>query len=199
MSDIKQKLTNLKLESQKLRKQLPKISKKRTLPKSVRPEEWDLLIKIIPKKDKKAILSFLLAYGSGLRISEIVGSEKNNKIKPLDKTNFRGNGIFIHGKYDVERIVPIPKGWKNSFTQMLPIKTTSRTLERKFKKYAALSKLNPKYTFHSLRHGFATRCLENGMSINQVSLALGHSDIKTTSIYTKASPQDLLKSYEKVF
>jgi len=174
-------------------------NKKRVLPKCVRPEEWNNLVKVIPKKDKIAIISFLLAYGSGLRISEIVGSTKNEEIKPLNKSNFQGNGIFIHGKYDVERIVPVPKGWRINFIEYLPIKTTARTLERKFKKYSAIAGLNAKYTFHSLRHGCATRCLENGMPINQVSLLLGHSDIKTTSIYTKAAPQDLLKTYEDKF
>ena len=56
-----------------------------------------------------------------------------------------------------------------------------------------------KYTFHSLRHGWATRMLENGTPINIVSLGLGHANIATTSIYLKASPQDLLKSYEEKF
>lgn len=169
----------------------------RRLPKAVRPEEWERLVKVIPKKDKIALISFLLAYGSGLRISEIVGSRNNKEIQPLTKESFRGNGIFIHGKYNVQRTVPIPKGWRKSFEDLLPIKRTARTLEKKFKKYASLANLNHKYTFHSLRHGFATRAVESGIPINQVSLALGHSDISTTSIYTKASPQDLLKSYEE--
>jgi len=43
------------------------------------------------------------------------------------------------------------------------------------------------------------RCIEAGMPLNQVQLALGHANISTTSIYVKASPQDLLKSYQEKF
>jgi len=165
--------------------------KTRKLPKAVRREEWELLIKAIPPKDKIAIVSFLLAYGAGMRISEVLKCRKEH---------FQDKRIFIpESKYGVERYVPVPKGWRKSFFEYLPIPRDARTLQRKFKSYARRAGLNPLYTFHSLRHGFATRLLESGVPINQVQLALGHSDISTTGIYTKASPQDLLKSYEELF
>lgn len=165
--------------------------KSRKLPKSVRPEEFKSLISVIPKKDSIARVAFLLAYASGMRISEVLRCSPEH---------FRTNSIFIpESKYGVERVVPIPKGWKQEFFKLIPLKTTDRTLERKFKKYASKANLNPLYTFHSLRHGFATRLVESGVPINQVQLALGHSNISTTSVYTKASPQDLLKSYEELF
>ncbi len=167
--------------------------KQRKLPKSVRPEEWEKLIsEVNKKKDKIALVSFLLAYGSGMRISEVLRCMKEHF--QSDKS------IFIEeAKYGVERKVPIPKGWRKELFKLLPIKRTSRTLQRKFKMYSKKAKLNPKYTFHSLRHGWATRMLESGVPINQVSLGLGHANIATTSIYTKAAPQDLLKSYEEKF
>jgi integrase len=165
--------------------------KSRKLPKSVRKEEWDKLIKVIPTKDKTALISFLLAYGSSMRISEVLRCESKH---------FRENSIFIpESKYGVERVVPIPKGWRKAFLELLPLKCTDRTLQRKFKAYANKANLNPLYTFHSLRHGFATRALEQGIPINQVQIALGHANLATTSIYTKAAPQDLLKSYEEKF
>ena len=167
--------------------------KKRTkkLPKSVRVEEFKQLISKIPKKDHIARVSFLLAYGSGMRISEVMRCHEEH---------FRNNAIFIpESKYGVERVVPLPKGWKIEFFKFLPINKTKRTLQRKFKSYAKKANLNPRYTFHSLRHGFATRSLENGVPINQVQLLLGHSNIATTSIYTKANPVDALKSYEELF
>ena len=161
------------------------------LPKAVRPEEWEKLIKVIPSKDKIAIISFLLAYGAGMRISEVL------RCRP---EHFRESSIFIpESKYGVERVVPIPKGWRNNFTKMLPIPRTVRALQRRFKKYAKKAELNPDYTFHSLRHGFATRALEKGIPLNQIQIALGHADIKTTGIYLKASPQDLLQSYQEKF
>jgi len=166
--------------------------KTRKLPKCVRPEEWIQLVKVIPSKDKIAMVSFLLAYGSGMRVSEVV------RCKP---EHFQSDGmIFIpESKYGVERKVPIPKGWRKEFSKHLPINKTIRTLQRKFTQYKLKAGLNPTYTFHSLRHGFATRLLESGTPINLVSLALGHSDISTTGIYVKGSPTDLLKYYLKGF
>ena len=168
--------------------------KKRTsrkIPKCVRPEEFQELIKQIPTKDKIARIGFLLAYAVGLRISEVLRCSKEH---------FRGNTLFVpESKYGVERTVPKPKGWKEDFNNSLPLKTTARTLERKFKKYASDAKLNPAYTFHSLRHGFATRCLESGVPLNQIQVMLGHSNIATTSVYTKANPIDAIKNYEDLF
>lgn len=165
----------------------------RTLPKSVRSEEWPKLIKeVSKKKDKIALTAFLLAYGSGMRIGEVLRCRKEH---------FRENrSIFIpESKYDVERIVPTPKGWRKELFKYLPIPKSERTLQRKFKAYSKKAQLNPLYTFHSLRHGFATRLLEAGVPLNQVSLALGHANFSTTDRYTKAAPQDLLKNYQEKF
>lgn len=163
----------------------------RKLPKCVRPEEWIKLIQVIPKKDKVALVSFLLAYGSGMRLSEVLRFKLEH---------FTKNSVFIpESKYGVERYVPIPKGWKPEFEKVIPIKVSGRTLQRKFIKYSKLAGLNPRYTFHSLRHGFAVRCLETGMPINQVQVLLGHANISTTSIYVKANPIDAIKSYEDYF
>lgn len=166
--------------------------KSRKLPKCVRPEEWTKIVKVIPLTDKTTLIAFLLAYGSGMRISEVMRCKEEH---------FQSDGmIFIpESKYGVERKVPIPKGWRENFFKFLPIDKSKRTLQRRFEFYKKKAGLNPKYTFHSLRHGFATRLVESGTPINIVSLALGHSDISTTGIYTKASPQDLLKHYEEGF
>ena len=165
--------------------------KTRKIPKAVRSEEFHALITATPTSDYKARVAFLLAYGASMRISEVLRCKKEH---------FTTNTIFVpESKYGVERIVPIPKGWKEVFFKELPLKTTSRTLERKFKKYALKAKLPGHYTFHSLRHGFATRLLESGTPINQVQVLMGHSNISTTSIYTKANPHDAIKSYEDLF
>lgn len=165
--------------------------KARKIPKCVRIEEFRSLIEATPKKDVIARISFLLAYSSGMRVSEVLRCAPEH---------FRPNSIFIpESKYGVERVVPIPKGWKKEFEKSLPLKTTVRTLERKFKAYAKAAGLPQHYTFHSLRHGFATRALEAGIPINQVQVLLGHSNISTTSIYTKANPVDAIKSFEELF
>lgn len=163
----------------------------RKLPKSVTPEEFVKLIKIIPKKRKTIKIAFLLAYGAGMRVSEVVNCRKEH---------FKGNSIEIRGsKYGVDRIVPKPKGWRDTFMKDLPIKKSIRSLQRNFKIFAAKAGLSDKYTFHSLRHGFATRMVESGVPLNQVQVLLGHSNIGTTGIYTKARPVDALRSYEELF
>lgn len=165
--------------------------KSRKLPKCVRPEEFQELIKKTPIEDKLARISFLLAYGAGMRISEVMRCSPKH---------FRDNSIFVpESKYGVERVVPIPKGWRKDFFKELPIKKSKRTVQRRFKKYSKKAKLNPLYSFHSLRHGFATRSLESGMPSNHVQYLLGHSNLATTSIYTKANPVDALKSYQELF
>jgi len=169
-----------------------KTRKPRKLPKAIRPEEWTQLVKVIPAKDKISMIAFLLGYGSGMRVSEV---------SKCRKEHFQSDGMILieDSKYGTDRKVPIPKGWRKDFFGYLPLKKSIRTLQRKFTSYNKKAGLNPKYTFHSLRHGFATRLLESGTPINMVSQALGHSDISTTGIYTKASPTDLLKHYQEKF
>jgi integrase/recombinase XerD len=87
------------------------MKKSRKLPKAIRPEEFKELIKAIPKKDMIARISFLLAYGSGMRVSEVLRCRKEH---------FRSNSIFIpESKYGVERVVPTPKGWKEIFSNLI--------------------------------------------------------------------------------
>lgn len=172
----------------------------RRIPKCVREEEFIELIKTIPKSDFYARVGFLFGYGSGMRVSEIVRCSKEH---------FRPNSIFIpESKYGVERVVPIPKGWKPEFIRYLPLSkyakgnsesASIRSLQRRFTKYKKKANLPNYYTIHSLRHGFGTRNLERGVPINQVQVLMGHSNISTTSIYTKANPIDAIKSYEKLF
>lgn len=183
-------------EEQETKEVSQKKRNSRKLPKAIRPEEFKLLINQVPKTDFKARIGFLLAYGSGMRISEVLRCSREH---------FQDNKLFVpESKYGVERYVPIPKGWKEEFFTKIPltkksISTGSRMLQRKFKKYSKLAKLQDYYTFHSLRHGFATRGLESGIPINQVQMLLGHSNISTTSVYVKANPVDALKNYEELF
>ena len=54
-----------------------------------------------------------------------------------------------------------------------------RTVNYRFKKVLAGTDLE-KFHFHTLRHTFATRCVENGVDIASVSRLMGHSSIKLT-------------------
>jgi site-specific recombinase XerD len=60
-----------------------------------------------------------------------------------------------------------------------------------FKKYIRKAGLRDELHFHSLRHTFATRLVQKGVSIYKVSKLLGHADVKTTQIYASLMLYDL--------
>ena len=141
-------------------------------------------------------VAFLFGFGSGLRISEIINLEKRD----IDMNEKK---VLVRlGKGGKDRVVPLPKGFRQAHLQYIPIKVGIRALQRAFKKtaqIAGLLKRKPTLHFHSLRHGFATHCLSNGMKIHHLQLLLGHSDIKTTGIYLHSNPKDALREYEEFF
>ena len=161
------------------------------LVKGLTPEEFKKLTSVIPAKDKLSRTAFLLGYACGLRVSEVIN---------LKKEDIGERYISIwDAKGGKDRSVPKPKGWREYMISEIPIRKTVRTLQRRFKKYAKLAGLPEHYVFHSLRHGFGIRMVENGVPLNQLSLLMGHSSLTVTTIYTKARPEDALKSYEELF
>lgn len=168
--------------------------KPKKLPVSITIEEFSKLTKNTNQLMYK--VAFLLGFGSGLRISEITNLE------PRD-INFKDKNILVRqGKGGKDRIVPIPKGLKESHLKYIPISVGVRALQRAFKvaaKKAGLLKVKPTIHFHSLRHGFGTRMVETGVPIHHIKSLMGHSNISTTNVYLVSNPKDALQSYEDNF
>ncbi len=164
------------------------------LPISVLESEYIEIIKATKSEHHK--LAFMLGFESGCRISEIILLKKED-------IDIKGKKILIRqGKGGKDRIVPLPKHFKPKHLSLIPLKCKQRALQISFKKIClktGLIKSKPYIHFHCLRHGFATKLLESGMPINHVQLLLGHSDLKVTSIYTKANPKDALEKYQELF
>lgn len=181
-------------EENVLKESSEKKRKPRKLPVALSPEEFEQLIKNTLKIHHR--LAFLFAFGSGLRISEVLKLEPRH-IRLDEKT------ILIElGKGSKDRIVPIPKGFKNKHINLLPIKCGERALEKAFKRACERAKLldrKPTLHFHSLRHGFATHSIRQGIKIHHLRTMLGHSNISTTNIYLESNPQEAIREYEELF
>ena len=164
------------------------------LPISLTEEEYIKIIKATKQQHHK--LAFMLGFEAGLRISEIINLEQRD-------IDFKRRAILVRqGKGSKDRIVPLPKNFKQKHLTLLPLKCKQRALQISFKdkcNKTGIIKIKPDIHFHCLRHSFATRLLERGMPLNQVQLFLGHSNLAITSIYTNANPKDALKKYEELF
>jgi site-specific recombinase XerD len=165
----------------------------KSLPVILNRNEIRRLIKVISNQKHKLIIS--LAYGAGLRVSEVV----NIKIKDVDTNNLTLHIRKAKGKKD--RITIIPEKIKNDLEMIINSrkpneyvflserggKLTTRTAQKIFTNAMKKAEITKNATFHSLRHSFATHLLENGINIRYVQELLGHQNIRTTQRYTQVT------------
>lgn len=169
----------------------PKKSQK--LPVVLSRDEINRMISCLNNLKHKLMIS--LAYGAGLRISEII----HLKVKDvnLDELTL----IVRQGKGKKDRLTVLPKKIVADLTSLIFGKNnesyvfesnrggslTEMSAQKVF--YQALKKAGIKKpaSFHSLRHSFATHLLENGVDVRYVQELLGHANIRTTQIYTKVT------------
>ncbi len=144
-----------------------------------------------PKNAKHKLL-LSLAYGAGLRVSEVVGL----KVQDLD---FEVLTVHVkRAKGQKDRISVMPESLVDSLRNLVAGKTkndlvfeserggklTTRTAQKVFENALRGSGVKKDATFHSLRHSFATHLLENGSDVRYVQELLGHQNIRTTQVYT---------------
>ena len=153
--------------------------------KFITKDEFNKLMKA--EKNKKYKLIYILMFGSGLRISEVLGYDK---IKPITKEqiNLGSHQIRILGKRNKERITTTSPMLKESHLNMLPLKINRRTFQYHLSKLSE-KVLGKKISPHQFRHGFANfMANEKNVPLPMVQSMLGHSRLDTTGIYTKSNP-----------
>ena len=168
------------------------------------------------------IFSFgiLLALYTGLRIGEVCALKwedvTDNTIhvcktmQRLKNADGATEVMILPPKTDSsDRIIPIPAALKKFIEQYRQESgyvlirsngklTEPRLLQNKFAKCLTECGID-KANFHTLRHTFATRCIEAGVDVKTLSELLGHSDVKTTlNRYVHSSFDLKQKSIDKL-
>jgi site-specific recombinase XerD len=149
---------------------------------------------------------FIFSVYTGLRFEDAqcltIENLNNYKEKPFIR--------FIQQK--TNRAIEIPllrpaneiiNKYKNSderkvLNKILP-KISNQKVNMYLKIISDLSGINRKISHHIARHTFATTiCLNNNMPLEDVSMLLGHSSIKTTQIYGKITQERLYQSIQSI-
>ena len=154
-----------------------------------------------------------MAYGAGLRVSELIGLELSNLF-------LEDSYIRVFGKGSKERIIPVGNTaieWteryrrdvrpdliaRGALTDVLFLNARGRPLTRMgfwkiLQKQVNRSSVRERVKPHTLRHSFATHLLEGGADLRAVQEMLGHADISTTQIYTSVD-REYLKEIHRTF
>ena len=150
-------------------------------------------------------------YGSGIRVSELVGLD----ISDVDRSR---NTLRVIGKGNKERVVPIGlpalkaidlwlnKGRADFLSEdsgdALFLGSRGGRIDQRVARevvYDAMQALggNKKLGPHALRHSAATHLLEGGADLRTVQEILGHSSLATTQIYTHVTQERIKQAYEQ--
>ena len=189
---------------------IPMAREPQRLPVVMTPEEVASLLESAPGLKWRTALS--VAYGAGLRASEVVGL----KVSDIDSRRMRIRVEQGKGRRDRDALLSrdllaaLRNWWKvarppvwlfpNRLTPFDHV--TPRSLNRAFHEAARKAGIRKAVCLHTLRHCFATHLLEQNVDIRVIQVLLGHKKLETTAVYTHIaaktldgidSPLDLLK------
>lgn len=171
----------------------------------------------VQKKRNQAII--LTIFGSGLRLSEVLGLKKG-EISP----DTHENQLVIQGKGGKVRTTFLALAAHQAILEYLELRgedanpwlfisfsrnrpklprdykpLTPRMVQMMIQSYARRLGIIKKITPHTLRHSFATKLLSEGGDLRSVQTLLGHSNLSTTQIYTHVSNWQIKNLHAKVF
>lgn len=163
--------------------------------------EQQILVRYLFSQEDIFSFGVLLTLYTGLRVGEICALRwedflentihVSKTMQRLKNSSGKTEVMILPPKTDTsDRIIPVPavlrpiinKYCKESgyvLTQENGKFIEPRLLQRKFEKHIKACGLEGVH-FHTLRHTFATRCIETGMDAKTLSEILGHCDVKTT-------------------
>lgn len=152
-----------------------------------------------------------LLYGSGLRLAELHGLDRN-------AIDAHRRLVRVRGKGNKERIVPITGSAVRAIERYEPRRAEAaagaerspegalllnrkggrlsrRSIQDAVRRCLERAAVDTGLSAHALRHSFATHLLENGADLLAVKELLGHVSLTTTQIYTHTTRERLLRIY----
>ena len=183
----------------------PRMDKK--LPVVLSMEEVKSMIETTRNLKHRTILA--VTYSAGLRISEVIS------LKPSDIDSDRKQ-IRVLGKGNKYRYTLLSENtlamlrtyWRayrpvrylfGGLKNGQPFSRTS--INKVFKQTCKRAGIKKQATVHSLRHSFATHLLESGVNLKIIQGLLGHSSLRTTSIYlhvTRFDPASVKSPFDEI-
>jgi integrase/recombinase XerD len=173
---------------------VPRMKTGRQLPKVYAEQEIGQIVSS-PRNPKHRLI-LMITYGCGLRLSEI------RYLKPEDIDLERDMLWVRHGKGDKDRGIMLDPVLKQAIAAYLPgIKgnpylfegftkgepLSARSISKIYETACETAGVTMRGGIHSLRHSFATHLLEHGTDLRIIQELMGHSQSKTTEIYTHVS------------
>lgn len=183
---------------------IPRLRNDKKLPKYLTKEEVKLLLESTTYLKHKAILSTI--YSAGLRVSEVINlriadiMSKEMKIRVRNgKRNKERYTLLSQKNLELLRLYWKKFGYKNYspedylfISRLTKNKLSSRGVQKAMEAALQKSGLTKKATVHTLRHSFATHLMNDGVELANIQALMGHSNIKTTSIYLHVKDYQIL-------